>query len=263
MGRVRRLGAGLDHVAYEVDGALILRFRRDRDASAVAREARLLAELGGISSLPVPVPAFVEPELGWLAYDRLPGVPLLDLPPQFRLEHGVAIADTLGAFLAGLHAAPVERMAELVPTEDEPPDRWLADATPLYRPGAVPSEYRRRIEAFLGDRPPDPAPALVFSHNDLGIEHVLVEPVSQRVTGVIDWSDAAIVDPAYDLGLILRDLGPAAFAAALRAHGGDVETRATFYARCAALEDLAYGLDQNRPAYADKSIDALRWLFAD
>jgi len=30
------------------------------------------------------------------------------------------------------------------------------------------------------------------------------------VTGIIDWSDAAIVDPAHDFGLLHRDLGPAA-----------------------------------------------------
>jgi aminoglycoside phosphotransferase (APT) family kinase protein len=31
------------------------------------------------------------------------------------------------------------------------------------------------------------------------------------VTGIIDWSDAAIADPARDLALIYRDLGPEVF----------------------------------------------------
>jgi aminoglycoside phosphotransferase (APT) family kinase protein len=42
----------------------------------------------------------------------------------------------------------------------------------------------------------------VFSHNDLGIEHVLIDPGTWTVTGIIDWSDAAIVDPAIDFGLL-------------------------------------------------------------
>lgn len=87
------------------------------------------------------------------------------------------------------------------------------------------------------------------------------------MTGVIDWTDAAIVDPAYDFGLIHRDLGPAAVHRALRAYPADareteaIAERAIFYARCALLEDLAYGLETGRRTYLDKSLAALRWLY--
>jgi aminoglycoside phosphotransferase (APT) family kinase protein len=57
-----------------------------------------------------------------------------------------------------------------------------------------------RIQAFLATTPPDGTPAQVFSHNDLGIENVLVDPDTAAVTGVLDWADAALVDPAYDFG---------------------------------------------------------------
>ncbi len=36
--------------------------------------------------------------------------------------------------------------------------------------------------------------------------------------GIIDWSDAAIVDPAYDFGLVYRDLGPGAARVAIRSY---------------------------------------------
>ena len=107
----------------------------------------------------------------------------------------------------------------------------------------------------------------MFSHNDLGIEHVLVDPGTWTVTGVIDWSDAAIVDPAVDFGLLYRELGPAAAHAALgsyRAEGDDLAPlaeRAVFYARCKLLEDLAYGMGSGRDAYIDKSLAAMAWLF--
>jgi aminoglycoside phosphotransferase (APT) family kinase protein len=109
----------------------------------------------------------------------------------------------------------------------------------------------------------------VFSHNDLGIEHVLVEPGSGAITGIIDWSDAAMVDPAYDVGLLYRDLGPLALDALLRSglgagageSEGAMRERAVFCARCSLLEDLAYGLDTGRPEYVDKSLAALSWLF--
>jgi len=108
---------------------------------------------------------------------------------------------------------------------------------------------------------------LAFSHNDLGIEHVLIDPIVWTVTGIIDWGDAAIVDPAYDFGLLYRDLGPAAVDAAFRSYRTDVKdvatlrARAVFYARCSVFEDLAYGLESGRDRYVDKSLAAMQWLF--
>ena len=93
---------------------------------------------------------------------------------------------------------------------------------------------------------------------------MLVDAATGAVTGVVDWSDAAIADPAYDFGLLLRDLGPEALDAAVGGYGFDpagLRERAAFYARCAVLEDLAYGLESGRDAYVDKSLAGLEWLF--
>jgi aminoglycoside phosphotransferase (APT) family kinase protein len=133
----------------------------------------------------------------------------------------------------------------------------LEDADRLYGAvaGRLGSALRYRIEAFLGSAPPAGDFPRVFSHNDLGSEHVLID--AGTVTGVIDWGDAAIVDPAYDFGLLLRDLGSGGFEAALAAYSRPVaglRERAWFYARCAVLEDLAFDLSPPR-------LDAAAWLF--
>jgi aminoglycoside phosphotransferase (APT) family kinase protein len=253
-----RLGAGLDNVAYDVNGDLIVRFGTGANAD---REARLLTTVGNLSPLPVPVPRFTD--AGCLAYPKLPGVPLLDATGV----DGVPVAAALGGLLAALHAAPIERMAKLVETDDLPVDEWRREARETYSSVSanVPSAYRRRVEAFLETPAPEDPHTLAFSHNDLGIEHVLVDPLSGEITGVIDWSDAAIVDPAYDFGLIHRDLGPVALDAALTAYGTAPEglrVRALFYARCSVFEDLAYGLETSRERYVVKSLVALEWLFA-
>ncbi|BCB91566.1 hypothetical protein Psuf_088790 [Phytohabitans suffuscus] len=245
-------------MAYEVNGDLIVRFGTGADAD---REARLLTAVGNFSPLPVPVPSFTD--VGCLAYPKVPGVPLLDAAGV----DGVPVAAELGGFLAALHAAPVERMGKLVATDDLPADEWRREARETYASVSahIPSAYRRRIEAFLETPAPQDPDALVFSHNDLGVEHVLVDPLTGAVTGVIDWSDAAIVDPAFDFGLVHRDLGPAALDAALAAYGGGAEhlrSRAVFYARCNVFEDLAYGLETSRERYVAKSMVALEWLFA-
>jgi aminoglycoside phosphotransferase (APT) family kinase protein len=265
---VVRLGEGLDNVAYEVNGELIARFSKQPDPRRLDTEARLLATVAEVSPLPVPEPVFTAPERGCLTYAKLPGVPLLERPRDL-LDASVtaSIAARLGDLLAALHAVAVDRVADLVEPDDQPLPEWRQDAAGRYATLAerVPAAHRGPVEAFLAAPPPPGGWTPVFSHNDLGIEHVLVDPATSTVTGVIDWSDAAIVDPAYDFGLLYRDLGPAALAAATRGYrAGDLATlrdRAVFYARCSVFEDLAYGVETGRDAYVAKSLAALRWLF--
>ena len=144
---------------------------------------------------------------------------------------------------------------------------WRDEATASYVTviDVIPSAQRGSVEAFLAAPPPEYPGTLVFSHNDLGIEHIVVVPATGAITGVIDWSDAALTDPARDFGLLYRDLGPAALTAALASYqAGDIGTlreRAAFHARCGLLEDLAYGHRTGLSAYVDKSLAALPWLF--
>ncbi|MFE0351439.1 phosphotransferase family protein [Streptomyces griseoluteus] len=270
---VTLLGEGEDNLAYQVNGELIVRFSKDPDpasrATRVSDEARLLGAVAGISPLPVPEPAFTDAEQGCLAYFKLGGLPLIDLPVAGRSAHSSSIATVLGGLLTALHSVPLGPMAELVDTDDQPKALWLDEAAQTYATVVeeVPVAHRRAVEAFLDAPPPADRHALAFSHNDLGIEHVLVDPLAWTVTGVIDWSDAAIVDPAYDFGLLYRDLGPAALRLALHSYRTDsqnlraIGVRAAFYARCSVLEDLAHGIRIGQDTYLAKSLTALTWLY--
>lgn len=270
---VVRLGEGEDNVAFEVDGELVVRFGKEDDprerAARVRGDARLLAAVAEISPLPVPEPLFTDPGRGCLAYSKLPGLPLIGLPAARQGLCPASVGTALGGFLAALHRVPVDSMSGLVDVDDQPKELWVSEAAETYQAVAdqVPEAYRPAVEAFLEEPVPSGGHPLVFSHNDLGIEHVLVDPDTWEVTGVIDWSDAAITDPAYDFGLLYRDLGPGLLEPALRRYREDahevagVGTRAVFYARCAVLEDLAYGTEPEHEEYLLKSLDSLRWLF--
>lgn len=266
---VRPLGSGLDHAAFEVDGDLVVRLSTGSGpaerAREIDRETELLRRIAAISPLPVPVPVLADPDGGLLAYRKLPGEPLLSAPDG--AAHARAVGAELGGLLAVLHAQPPQDWGELVDDDDTPPAAWLHEARETFAGVAfsVPPGHRRAVEVFLHGPPPPVPSRRVLSHNDLGIEHVLVEETG-TVTGVIDWSDTALVDPARDLGLILRDLGDDGLEAALAAmpaHDGDLRLRAAFYARCSLLEDLAYGVGTGRDAYVRKSLAALPRLFPD
>lgn len=270
---VVRIGQGLDNLAYEVNGDLIVRVSRETDPERrmelLQREALVLSIVGEISPLPVPELTFTAAEQGCLAYLKLPGVPLLDMPRHQRWELGTSIAPMLGELLTALHAVPVDRIRDLVDADDSPLAEMRREAAETYLTlaGHVPAAHRPPVERFLDANPPNGGHTAVFSHNDLGIEHVLIDDVGWTVTGIIDWTDAAVVDPAFDFGLLYRDLGPAALDAAIRCYRtdtNDVATltqRAAFYARCSVFEDWAYGIETGRDEYVDKCIAAMDWLF--
>jgi aminoglycoside phosphotransferase (APT) family kinase protein len=264
------LGEGQDNVAFEVNGELVVRFGKESDRAAraarVDREGRLLAFVASVAPVPVPLPVPTAEGGGCLAYRKLPGSSLLDAPMTARQAHGPAVASTLGRLLRALHAVPADRVDGLVGVDDQPLPQWLADAAELVDGigAGLPDPFAAPVRAFLAAPPPPGGHPLVFSHNDLGIEHVLVDQDTFAVTGVLDWTDAALVDPAYDFGLLHRDLGPAGIHAALDAYGPStmgLPERALFYARCSVLEDLAYGLETGLRRYVDNSIAALEWLF--
>src|SRR6266516_909259 len=162
---IARLAEGQENVAYEVNGELIVRFSKEPDpvrrAARVDREARLLAAVASISPLPVPEPELVAAEAGCLAYRKLPGLPLPDLPHQQLAARAEQVAAVLGTLLAALHAVPVERLAGLVGTDDQPLAGWRDDAGQDYRDTAsvVPAARRGAIGNFLAAPPPPGLPA--------------------------------------------------------------------------------------------------------
>ncbi|WP_116952702.1 phosphotransferase family protein [Jiangella endophytica] len=248
------LGAGLDNVAYEAGGELVLRRSRDDDPgvrlAAARHEAALLTAVAAVSSLPVPEPVFVDEPTGILAYRRLTGAPLLFRP----VADPAALAEPLARFLTGLHADADGTLSALVETDGAPGEQWLADAAESYETAAevIAPADRTRVETFLAAPPPGPARRLTFCHNDLGAEHVLADGAA--ITGVIDWTDAAIADPAVDLGRLYRDLGPDVVERIAGSYDGDADAvapeRVVFYARCALLEDIAYGVESGAAEYA-------------
>jgi aminoglycoside phosphotransferase (APT) family kinase protein len=265
---IAKLGEGCDNVVYEVNGELVIRGSKATDPArrteGIGREMELLAVLPKLSTLPVPEPVFADLEAGMLAYRKLPGRPLN--------EHSVAeparLAATVGKFVSRLHQAPLEQMEKLVSHDTERLTIWRQDAEQAYREVAdqIPDAARRLIEEFLGRTPPAEPHAVAFCHNDLGAEHVLVDPEADTVTGVIDWTDAAIADPVHDFARLYRDLGPQFFDLMLTHYDGQCDDadreRAVFYARCELIEDIAYGSRTGARLYSEAALAHLDRTFA-
>ncbi|MBC7290382.1 MAG: phosphotransferase [Actinotalea sp.] len=282
---VRRFAAGWDNAVFSVGPELLFRFVHR--AIAVPLAARELAVLGalvgrgarGAGPLPlaVPVPRYVgrpvpEFERPFWGAARLPGMELA----VARLDDGarIPLAGAVGRFLRALHAPDLRddvlRRARQVGVE-LPVDPNRRGEPAAYRDRAVDRLRRLQEQGVDVDLPAliatldlavDVGPRTgepVLLHGDLHLRHLLVD-ARGAASGVIDWGDTGLGDPAVDLMI-----GYAAFVgesreAFLAAYGplqqGTAErARALAVHVCAALLDSV--LADDAAALADEVIAAL------
>ncbi|MFP2959070.1 phosphotransferase family protein [Myxococcus sp. 1LA] len=259
--RIIRLGEGMDHQAFEVDGRYVFRFpRSDEAAGHLEWEARLTAWLAPRLPLPIPVYRFLAPStadivVGFGGYEKLPGMPALLVEPA-RLDLS-DLGRRLGAFLATLHALDTAEADALgVPGDDDPElEAWsaaaLEDLHLAVEHGHVEPHRAADWERRLTVRPTGGRGLPRLLHGDFAAEHVLVNAHGVP-TGVIDWSDACVGDPARDLAGLLHWGGAPMLASALETYGAvspAVLTRARWFAACRAVADVTFGQTQGRTEY--------------
>lgn len=230
----------------------------------LVRRATLQQRIARRVRVSVPQVVRILPEHGIVVVRRLAGERLVNGSPALRDAMRPHVATVVGGLLGDLHTWEPAAYEDLARDDGFTPEDWRAETAGVADDlkDFFDSAQHQAVSRFLAEPAPALAPTRVLSHNDLGIEHILVSTAvgTPTVAGVIDWDDAAICDPAYDFGLLLRDLGPHVLGTALSAYadaGGDADQipeRAYFYSRCKLLEDLSFGITDNRPEYVAKSL---------
>jgi len=247
------LSEGKDSVACLVNRHLLFRFPKQELAEQkLLMEIRLLPELA--PTLPLAIPRFTyisrTPTASYprafAGYDLLDSTSLHAYAPQ--IWDATWWQPFIGDFVTALHRFPVGRAAQLgVPMYTT--RTWRAHYQALYAavhekvyPLITPNQQLsigRYFDAFLDD-PRHSAFAPVLVHGDLHARHFLLDVETRRVTGIIDFGECRIGDPAIDV----RD-------AWLPYYGGVVDQtwqeRRDFYHRLSALAQVAlrdsYGAD--------------------
>lgn len=269
---VKRLGEGLDHVAFEVGGRFVFRFPKSEEvAAALSTEIRLTAWLASL--LPLPIPAYQFVGAPGARFARLyAGYPKMEGAPAL-LERGeqaqaAALGRRLGEFLRALHGADAGTAAALGLEADDDPhlkvwsDEALRDLQFAQERGHVEAASRAAWALRLTNPPPAASSPGRVVHGDFAAEHVLLDGQG-RPSGVIDWSDAVLGDPALDLAGLVHWGGRRLLLAALETYGAAGEAtleRARWYALCRALADIRFGEVEGRDVYASAGRRALGWL---
>jgi aminoglycoside 2''-phosphotransferase len=264
------LGRGTESVAYLVDGEWVARFPAVPAAQAtLRRELALLPALR--PALPLATPVFEHvgrsgTELVFVAYRSISGVPLTaDTIDALGPNEQEAALASLAEFLRALHAFPVELAQRAGVHEERDKGAYNRRQRSLHRDvrGLLsPAEIERLDDTFTRyerDHPPGRLTPVLL-HADIKPDHVIYDPVAQRVSGVLDWGDVCLGDPDFDLAIISMFFGPP-FLTRLLHHMPDrdpevVLAKVRFFTTLRWLQDLVYDVEFNGPA--DESLQGLR-----
>ncbi|MFE9452267.1 aminoglycoside phosphotransferase family protein [Streptomyces sp. NPDC006739] len=245
---VRPVTEGGGHSTWWVGTRYVLRLARDREAAALRRRELRLRDLVR-PHLPVTVPASVAhgewaPGLAYTLDTLVPG--------GTAEEHDVsAVGEAdLAGLLTGLREVPV-RQAETLGVPRTAPRSLEA----LRRMAVRSAERLAAADEFDAARllqltPPGAAQlaaqpgTAVLTHHNLRGEHLVVS-ADGRVRGVLDWTGAAVGDPAEDIAGLARAVGsPAAVrAATLAGYAARPCLRGLWLARCDTVIRLADRLE--------------------
>jgi aminoglycoside 2''-phosphotransferase len=210
------LGAGTDSAAFRVDGDWVVRFPLVPDAQGtLATELALLPALAPALPVAVPHPEHVAERDGRLvfaAYRAVEGEPLSDaaldaLSPAARAR----ALDELTAVLDAIHCFPVERARAAGVSFERFKGGYHAgqanlehELSALLESGELDAIARRR-RAFEAAQP---ASEPVLLHADIKPEHLLHDPASGALTGLLDWGDVSLGHADFDLAIIGEFCGP-------------------------------------------------------
>jgi aminoglycoside phosphotransferase (APT) family kinase protein len=202
---VSRAGAGYNHEVFAAGDSWLVRFPKGADrVDWLERELAILAVVGETVTTGVPRPELIagpsaEYPYPFFAYRRICGVGA----DQSDVSDPVGLASDVGQMLEALHRVDPDRIPptpagwERLTLEYE---RSQLIATNGAAALLLAPELAARAEPYLAGAvlvPARRAPRR-FIHGDICPDHLIVDPSTGRLSGVIDFTDAMTGDPVLD-----------------------------------------------------------------
>ncbi len=264
------LDEGWDFRIFEVDAKWLFRFpKREGGVAKLNMERKLLSGLGEWVSLPIPnYEYFCESRESssrpFAGYRKLPGIG----GDTSKIVDRHRVARQLGVFLARLHTYPVDKAREAgVPEARDLVAHWREKSREQLRRLNGLNVNLGLLRRYLENETPvsfEGAASLV--HNDLWAEHILVDSRSGRVSGVIDWGDTVIGDPAIDFACLYTWYGKSWLENVLAHYTGkldaEVISRSRYLATCVAIHCITLGRDLGRVQWVEAGYAALELVLA-
>ena len=218
--RLKFLGAGFDNQAYLVNDDVVFRIpHRKMGGELMAIECAALAHLNQSAfPLQIPNPAYVAEPSDVFPYP-IAGYPIVPGTTADRMlwtdDARSQNAATLGAFLSKLHRIPTDVESAIGDTIRRADLKYRLPII-LKKSTQDSSEFRDLLTELAETEPWNQRN--VWVHGDLYSRH-LVANSSGLITGVIDWGDTHVGDPALDLAIAWMFLPPDSWPAFKTSYG--------------------------------------------
>ena len=221
-------GSGDFCIAFKSGNQVFRIARHPAAAAALRRETCVLRVIAGILPLPVPQLTYRSPLdcPPFTIHQEIVGDDLTreiweNMPTSALKKAGADLAD----FLRVLHSIPVGNLnCGLAQLDAATVAGKLREAGTNTIYEFLEQDTRRQLDQTLKKwsllaQPIGQRHALL--HCDIGPGHVLYDPQVGKLTGVIDFGDIAIGDPARDFIYIYEDFGPVILGEVLRHYAGN------------------------------------------
>ncbi len=197
---------GWTNIIIEINKRWIFRFVRDINNRQIAIEQDFLPKFAGVS--PVKIPEIILSDRDYIAYVKIPGERFS--PEKFLLfsnSQKTATIKLLGEFLTCLHNFQFSHQylsAAPYGGGDFWNDLWFAVKDNLSAPTKQKAEkYFRDAMAQIKSIPWKKT----LIHADLGTNNILMDFQQNSLSGIIDFGDLCLGDPAADFASFYRNFG--------------------------------------------------------
>lgn len=268
------LGGGMDSIAYLVGGEFVFRFPNVPAVSNnYKKEMALLARLNGRVDLNIPLLCYagecLDTGLTFVGHRLIEGIPLSELSVSGMDDKSLdKLASSLSAFLEQLRIFPIEdALAAGVPRCCLPEDydavfeRAQKDLYPRVD-GTVQQYVERLFHDYLQANGGFAGGAVSLLHGDLWSEHILCDPGTREVCGIIDFGDAFVGDCDFDLMQLYGEYGTMLVSRIVRALGGQPDAKLfdklRFFYEANSVLDVFIGLDREDEALVEWALAEVR-----
>ena len=253
---------GWDNLVLEVNGSLIFRFTRREDIlQQHIKELELLPLLNRSLTFRVPNPVYHQTESPpyYMAYKKIHGKTITS---SINREN---LVKTITLFLKELQSIDHKTLEH---TQRYTPESWKQEYNELHKrlsrevyPSleldiceSIDSEFSRFHETETEFEPK-------LCHRDLSSDHIL--ELDGRITGVIDWGDSCVGDPAFDLTGLLMDYGEQVAQKISKnlAYPDEYLIRARFYSKVATFYETLYGLETENEDHIKQGLKKINKAF--
>lgn len=253
---IKQLGEGFDNTVIQINGQFVFRFpRRPIAVTLIQVENRLLPSIAGTFPLAIPEPIFFgKPSTlypyPFTGYKMVKG----HLPVEEPEANKVESAKRFAHFLKVLHSFPAERAMRLGVKPDGMmrldvsyrKKSLMENVSNLLKLGYF--EQARAVKDFveaLGKL--DVQHPISLVHGDIHIRNVLLDDEGV-LSGIIDWGDVHIGNPAIDFSFLYSYFPKEARRAFFEIYGEiekETESLARFRAIYMLVTLLVYGIDRH------------------